>query len=197
MEHSASSTSRARYMRASPWTSRGSLAAFSRHRLKSVELPHKVTLQYVEQGDPAGVPVLLLHGVTDSWHSFEPVLPHLPSSLHAFALTQRGHGDSDRPLGYRTRDFAADVAEFVKALGVGPTVIVGHSMGATNAQRFVIDHPERALGLVLAGTFAGYRSNPMVLELWESTIARLTDPVDPGFVREFQESTLAKPVPRA
>jgi len=165
--------------------------------IKSIELPHKVTLQYVEQGDPAGIPVLLLHGVTDSWHSFEPVLPHLPSSIHALALTQRGHSDSDRPPGYRTRDFAADVAEFVNVRGLGRTVIVGHSMGATNAQRFVIDHPERTLGLVLAGTFAGYRSNAMVLELWESTVSKLTDPVDPGFVREFQESTLAQRVPGA
>ena len=60
----------------------------------SVELPTGVTLQYVEQGDPAGIPVLLLHGATDSWRSFEPVLPHLPSSIRAFALTQRGHGDA-------------------------------------------------------------------------------------------------------
>jgi hypothetical protein len=34
---------------------------------KSVELPNRVTLSYVEQGDPSGVPVLLLHGLTDSW----------------------------------------------------------------------------------------------------------------------------------
>ena len=68
-------------------------------------------------------------------------------------------------------------------------------MGATNAERLAIDHPERISGLVLAGTFAGYRSNPMVLELWESTVSTLTDPFDPGLVREFQESTLAQPVP--
>jgi hypothetical protein len=31
--------------------------------IKSVELPKRVKLQYVEQGDPSGVPVVLLHGV--------------------------------------------------------------------------------------------------------------------------------------
>jgi pimeloyl-ACP methyl ester carboxylesterase len=41
----------------------------------SVELPQGVRLPYVEQGDPLGVPVLLLHGITDSWRSFERVLP--------------------------------------------------------------------------------------------------------------------------
>jgi pimeloyl-ACP methyl ester carboxylesterase len=163
--------------------------------IELAELPGRVTLSYAHQGDAAGTPVLLLHGVTDSWRSFEPVLAHLPASLHAVALTQRGHGDSGRPAtGYRTRDYAADVAAFVEALGLGPVVVVGHSMGATNAQRFAIEHPELTRGLVLVSSFATYRDNAAVTELWESTVARLTDPVDPGFVREFQESTLARPV---
>src|ERR671914_345453 len=163
--------------------------------IKSVELPHRVKLPYVEQGDPSGVPVILLHGYTDSWYSFEPVLPHLPESIHAFAMTQRGHGDANRPAGgYRTRDFAADVVAFMDALRLGPAVVVGSSMGSTNAQRFAIDHPERVLGLVLASSFATYRGNPMAIDLWQSGVSQLTDPIDPGFVREFQESTLAQPI---
>jgi non-heme chloroperoxidase len=163
--------------------------------IKSVELPYRVKLPYVEQGDPSGVPMLFLHGITDSWRSFESVLPHLPESIHAFALTQRGHGDADRPLsGYRTRDFAADVAAFTDALGLGPVVVVGHSMGSTNATRFAIDYPERVLGLVLIGSFCTYRGNSTMVELWETDVSQLTDPIDPGFVREFQESTLAQPV---
>jgi pimeloyl-ACP methyl ester carboxylesterase len=166
--------------------------------VKSVALPNGVNLSYVEQGEASGVPMLLLHGVTDSWHSFERVLPHLPASIHAFALTQRGHGDADRPItGYRTRDFAADVAAFVDSLGLGPAVVIGHSMGSTNAQRFAIDHPERTLGLVLVGAFPSYRDNPVVVDFWNSAVSQLTDPIDPGFVREFQEGTLAQPVPQA
>ena len=70
----------------------------------------------------------------------QPVLPHLPGSIHAFALTQRGHGDADRPgSGYRTRDFAADVAAFMDALGLGQAIVVGPSMGGTNAKRFGLD----------------------------------------------------------
>jgi pimeloyl-ACP methyl ester carboxylesterase len=163
---------------------------------RTVELSTGVRLPYVEQGDAAGVPLLLLHGVTDSWRSFEPVLPHLPASLHVFALTQRGHGDADRPaVGYRTRDFAADVAAFASALGLPRLVVAGHSMGATNAQRFAIDHPERTVGLVLASSFARYRGNPAVQEFWDSALSGLADPVPPGLVREFQESTVAQPLP--
>lgn len=166
--------------------------------VKTVELPQRVRLQYVEQGDPSGLPMILLHGVSDSWHSFERVLPHLPPAIHAFAVTQRGHGDAERPAtGYRTRDFAADVRALVDTLGLGPVVVVGHSMGSTNALRFAIDHPGRIRGLVLAGSFASYRGNPAATQLWESRISRLADPVDPAFVREFQESTLARAVPRA
>ena len=49
-------------------------------------------------------PVIFLHGVSDSWRSFEHVLPLLPPTIRALAITARGHGDSSRPSsGYRTR----------------------------------------------------------------------------------------------
>src|SRR5688572_7520658 len=96
---------------------------------KTIALPGGITLHYVERGDPAGVPVLLLHGYTDSWRSFEPVLPFLPPGVRAFALTQRGHGDSDRPAtGYHPDDFVSDVEAFLDALGIESAVVVGHSM---------------------------------------------------------------------
>ena len=46
-------------------------------------------------------------------------------------------------------------------------------------------------------TFATYRANPAVTEFWDSTISKLADPVDPAFIRDFQASTLAQPVPSA
>lgn len=163
--------------------------------IKSITLPNRVRLQYVAQGAPAGLPVLLLHGITDSWHSYERVLPHLPQSLRAYALTQRGHGDAERPAtDYRPQDFAADVAAFMDALELKQAVIVGHSMGSLVAQRFALDYPARTLGLVLIGSWRNISDNPGVQEFWE-TVSQLSDPIDPGFVREFQQSTLAKPVP--
>jgi non-heme chloroperoxidase len=161
-----------------------------------VKLPDQVRLPYVEQGDPKGVPVLFLHGYTDSWRSFEGVLAHLPGSLHAFALSQRGHGDADRPAaGYHPREFAADLAAFMDALDIRQAVIAGHSMGGSVAQWFAIDYPERTLGLVLMGAFTGWRDSPVLMEFWDSAVSTLTDPIDPTFVREFQQSTLARPVP--
>ena len=166
-------------------------------RAKTVELRDQVKLPYVEKGDPSGVPVILLHGYADSWRSFQLVLPHLPESVHAFALTQRGHGDASRPAsGYGTRDFAADVLAFMDALYLSVAVIVGGSSGGLVARRLGIDRPERTSGLVLVGTPLTLRDKPGVVALWDSTISRLTDPVDPGFVREFVNSTVSQRVPQ-
>jgi non-heme chloroperoxidase len=160
------------------------------------ELASGVALQYAEQGDPAGLPVIFLHGVTDSWRSFELLFTHLPGAFRAIAVSQRGHGDSDRPQsGYRAKDFSDDLAAFMDALGLERAVIVGHSMGTQGAQRFAIDHPERMLALVLVGAFATMRGNAPAEEFWASDLSRLSDPVDPAVARAFQESTLAQPIP--
>jgi non-heme chloroperoxidase len=165
-------------------------------QLKTATLPGGLRLPYVEQGDPAGVPVVLLHGYSDSWRSYELLLERLPDFLHAYALTQRGHGDADRPAtGYRPEDHADDLRAFLDAVGLDAAVVVGHSGGSYTAQRFAVDHPERTLALVLNGAYLALDS-PDVDELL-AAVDGLTDPVDPGFVRAFQESTLAEPVPAA
>ena len=54
---------------------------------------------------PSGVPVIFLHGITDSWRSFEGMLPHLPAGVDAYAVSLRGHGGSGLPAhGYRAAD---------------------------------------------------------------------------------------------
>jgi non-heme chloroperoxidase len=164
----------------------------------TVELPNQVKLQYVEQGDSLGFPLILLHGYVDSWHSFKRVLPYLPKSVRTFVLTQRGHGNASRPVtGYRSRDFATDLAEFVDVLGLETAVIVGGSSGGIIARRFAIDHPDRTLGLILVGSPLTLQDKPSVLALWDSTISKLEDPIDPSFVRGFMMSQLAQHVAQA
>jgi non-heme chloroperoxidase len=159
--------------------------------------PARVSLNVHVQGDRSGVPVVFLHGLSDSRRSWDLVLPRLPASLRAIAVSQRGHGNSERPLtGYRMRDLASDVVELLDSLAIERAVIVGHSMGSTVARRFASDHPERTLGLVLVASFAAFAGNPAVEEL-SGIAAELEDPLDPGFVREFQESTLGQPIAAA
>jgi non-heme chloroperoxidase len=163
--------------------------------VRIVQLSDELRLPYMEQGNPRGTPVVFLHGITDSWRSFELVLPHLPDSIHALVPTQRGHGDASRPVsGYHPEDFAGDVVVLLDRLGIERAVIVGHSMGSVIGQLVAARYPDRTLGLVLAGAFSGYRGNPVVQQLVDAVMT-LSDPVDPRFVQEFQESTIARPVP--
>jgi pimeloyl-ACP methyl ester carboxylesterase len=83
------------------------------------------------------------------------------------------------------------------ALHLEAAVIAGGSSGGFVVRRYVIDQPERTLGLVLIGSPFTLRDRSGVLELRDSTISKLTDPIDPGFVHDFQTSFLAQPVPQA
>ena len=163
---------------------------------KAITISTGVQLEYVEHGPVYGTPVVFLHGVTDSWRSFETVLPLLPGHVRAFSVSMRGHGDSSRPpSGYLFTDMSADIAGFLDAVGVERATIVGHSMGAGVAQRFAIDHLRRVNALVLIGAFASMYQEPNLAAFFESSIAGLTDPIGRGFAREWQLSTLANEIP--
>jgi non-heme chloroperoxidase len=152
-----------------------------------------VRLHYAEQGESTGEAIVFLHGYSDSWFSFSRVLPLLSPEYHAFALTQRGHGDSDKPqCCYTPDDFAADVDAFMDAVGLEEATLVGASTGALFAQRVALSYPHRLSRLVLVG--AQTPANEAVLGLREEVRA-LEDPVPPEFVRGFQESTIYHPGP--
>lgn len=156
----------------------------------SIRLSSGVRLAYAEQGARDGSAVLFLHGYSDSHRSFAPMARHLWSCWRALALTQRGHGDSDKPDGYAISDFAADVPLFLDALGIERAFVVGHSMGAAVALQAGADFPDRVAGIALVGAFADFAGNAGVVQLCD-LVAGFEDPVDPAFVRSFQESTLA------
>ncbi|HWS80162.1 MAG TPA: alpha/beta hydrolase [Rubrobacter sp.] len=155
-----------------------------------------VTLHYAERGDREGKAIIFLHGYSDSWYSFSRVLPLLSPSYHAFALTQRGHGDSDKPeCCYTPHDFATDVDAFMDALGIDIATIVGASTGAVFAQRVALSYPRRVCRLVLIAPQTPAHENEALSGLREE-VRTLEDPVPPEFVREFQEGTIHHPVPQ-
>ena len=95
-----------------------------------------VRLAYVEQGSRDGIAVVMLHGYSDTHRSFDLVRPLLPRAWRVIAVTQRGHGHSDKPQSdYAMADFASDVPAFLDAMGIDRAVLVGHSMGAAVALR--------------------------------------------------------------
>src|ERR687894_3159850 len=152
-------------------------------RLARTPLMTGPTLHYAEQGDPTGEAIVFLHGYSDSWFSFSRVLPLLSPAYHAFALTQRGHGDSDKPqCCYTPEDFAADVDAFMDVIGLEEATVVGGSTGALFAQRVTLSYPHRVDRLVLVGAQSpANEANEAVMGLQEEVRA-LEDPVPPEFV---------------
>jgi pimeloyl-ACP methyl ester carboxylesterase len=162
--------------------------------LREVRLTGGPTIEYAERG-PRGSPTLLmLHGITDTWRSFEPVMPWLPPDWHVVSMSQRGHGSSSPAPSYRTRDFAADAAAMVAALGLAPVLVVGHSMGAVNALRLAIDHPAAVRGVVAAGGFASFSDKPELVDFIRSQMLTLGEQVPRELAESFQRDTVAGPV---
>jgi pimeloyl-ACP methyl ester carboxylesterase len=164
---------------------------------RSIAIGTGVALRYVERGDPRGVPVVLVHGPTDSWRSWEPLLGHLPQSIRAFAITQRGHGDGPRPdSGYRPADFAADLVAFMDATGLPAAVLVGHSAAGFTLGRVAAAHPACVTGLVLIASPPALTDIP-AFAAFDERVQELRDPLDPAFVRDFVVGTSAPSLPSA
>ncbi len=169
----------------------------ARQRNFTITAQDGVKLDAVAQGPEDWQPLILLHGFSDSRLSFEPLLAALPETVHAVAISQRGHGASQKPedpAAYHAEHFAGDVAAVLDAVGHPRGDVLGHSMGAWAALHSALRHPERINRLVLIGAFAGFAGNPGVAALGED-IAALTDPVDPAFVRGFQEAASSADLP--
>jgi pimeloyl-ACP methyl ester carboxylesterase len=165
-----------------------------KNNCKFADLSTGVRLAYVEQGRRDGLPVMMLHGLSDTHRSFDLVRPLLPSSWRVFAVTMRGHGLSDKPqTGYDMADFARDVVAFMDAVGIDRAIVVGHSMSSAIALRTAADYPERVAGLVLIGAFAHFKDTPAMAEL-QAAVAEIGDNCGGEFALEFQESTLANEI---
>ena len=147
----------------------------------SVRLSTGVTLPFAAHGDPSGPAVLLLHAWGESLGCFDRLVPLLPSRLFVLAVDQRGHGDADKPEhGYGLPSCAADVVAFLDAVGFASAVLVGSSSGGYVAQQVSVDHPGRVSGLVLIGSPLSLHGRPPFAD----EIEGLTDPLDPGWVRQ-------------
>jgi non-heme chloroperoxidase len=168
-----------------------------RNECKFADLSTGVRLAYVEQGPRQGMPVILLHGLSDSHHSYDLVRPLLPGRWRVFALTMRGHGLSDKPeSGYAMRDFSRDIAAFMDAVGIERAVLVGHSMSAAIALQAAGDHADRISGIVLIGAFAHFRDTPAMNDLHDA-VFEIGDSCGGEFALAFQESTLANMIPQS
>lgn len=108
-------------------------------------------LHYVEWGDPAAPPLVLLHGITGHARTWDTLSVALGEQWRVLAVDQRGHGDSEpAPDGdYTVGAMADDLGAFADALGLSTFSLVGLSMGGRVAMGFAGANPSRVERLVI------------------------------------------------
>jgi pimeloyl-ACP methyl ester carboxylesterase len=98
----------------------------------------------------SGPGILLLHGMmgrATTWHSTAQWLTRLG---HVIGYDARGHGLSDAPEGpYDRAAHIGDAAAVIETLGLGPAVVIGHSMGALTAWQLAGAHPDMVRAVVI------------------------------------------------
>ncbi|MCC6847995.1 MAG: alpha/beta hydrolase [Deltaproteobacteria bacterium] len=110
-----------------------------------------LSLHYLDWGTAGHPPLLCLHGITQTAHSWDEVAPSLARAHHVRALDQRGHGDSTWPTDgdYRLATQSRDVERFVETTLGAPTVVVALSMGGLVALTLTARRPDLVRALVV------------------------------------------------
>jgi pimeloyl-ACP methyl ester carboxylesterase len=111
-------------------------------------------LHFLDWGEAAAPPVLLVHGNGGHAHWWDPLVPFLAPGRRLVAPDLRGHGESDWPAepAYGIADCATDLAALLDALSLARPAIVAHSMGARVAVWLAAHLRERVRGLALLDT---------------------------------------------
>ncbi len=114
------------------------------------------TLYWEQCGNPAGVPVLFLHGGPGAGSSPTHRRFFDPGHYRIIIFDQRGAGRS-RPLGEvrnnTTELLIADAERLRELFGIARWHLFGGSWGSTLALAYAETHPERCLSLTLRGIF--------------------------------------------
>lgn len=97
-----------------------------------------------------GPSILLLHGLMGRANNWWPVAQWLTRYGHVVALDARGHGRNPRDgRSITSADFVADAAAAITGLDLGPTVVIGHSMGGLHSWLLAAAHPELVRAVVV------------------------------------------------
>jgi pimeloyl-ACP methyl ester carboxylesterase len=156
----------------------------------SLQLSTGINMAYIEAGPESGVPIILIHGHTDStraWSLAMDVLHKDDPSLRILAIDLRGHGATSMPPAsicaaapencFRVSNFAEDVVAFMNAKNIKRAHLVGHSLGSLTVQEIALTHPEMVDHAVLVCTSAKLLNLGLASFLNE-TLAKWTAPLE-------------------
>ncbi len=120
----------------------------------------RIDLHLEESG--SGPLALLLHGAGGSAGDWPPEARAVPGR-RVVAVDLPGHGGSAGPGLRSVPAYAAEVARLLEALGAGPALVAGHSMGGAIALWLALEHPGCVASLALVSTGARLRVAPVLL----------------------------------
>ena len=126
--------------------------------MPSVRTP-TLEIGYEAWGDPAGAPVVLLHGFPDDAHAWEEVAPALAARGHrVLAPYLRGYGptrflDPGEPRMAQQAAIGQDLLDFMTALGLERAALAGYDWGGRAACIVAILAPARVRALVTIGGY--------------------------------------------
>lgn len=106
-----------------------------------------VKMHYATGGK--GSPIVLVHGWTNNWKGYVPMMEHLRKKYEIFAVDLPGFGDSDRLESYTLPSQADYLNKFISKMGIKKPVVIGHSMGAYVVSTFYKRHPKVAGQIIL------------------------------------------------
>ena len=100
-----------------------------------------VEINYVSRGQ--GKPILFIHGWPCSQRVWDSQIHALQDRYQCVALDLRGMGHSEKAdCDYSFREFAGDIRELIKSLGLRDVTLVGWSMGVSVALEYMANHQE-------------------------------------------------------
>jgi pimeloyl-ACP methyl ester carboxylesterase len=112
---------------------------------------HRIT--YRRAGDPRLPVLLLVHGITSSSATWDPVIPILAEHAHVIAPDLLGHGESDKPRAdYSLGALASGLRDLLERLGHDRVSVVGHSLGGGVAMQFAYQYYEHCDRMVLVSS---------------------------------------------
>jgi len=113
-----------------------------------------VSLWIEDVGDPAGLPLFVLHGGPGLDHQhMRPWLDPLTDTVRLLYVDERGQGRSERvdPTSLSLDVFARDVDLAAEALGLERFALLGHSFGAIIATQHAVHHGTAAAYVISGG----------------------------------------------
>jgi pimeloyl-ACP methyl ester carboxylesterase len=135
-------------------------------RFRSVDGADGVPLNVVEAGDPARPGIVFVHGIGQSYLSYENQLHSaLAAEFHLVAFDLRGHGNSGKPW---TREayvdsvkWAEDLRRVMAATGLTRPVLLGWSYGTLVVADYVRHvGVSNVSGIVLVSSLGGFSPPP-------------------------------------